>query len=211
MNWFVFAIAVSHADVLLNEVFYDPTGSDGPNEWIELCNNGEDDIDISLWEIQSAGSNWSESWTIDSGTVIAAGSYYVLGPGVGSSTEFSPALPNSGSDVDGIRLLNTAGTVLDTVLYGDSNTNLLLDDLGDVIGPYAPDVSSGNTLARHTDCTDVTNTGNDFVETETLTPNAQNITPIVETCENDVFSGVFITGAGYHSIGLNIHVFLVFA
>jgi hypothetical protein len=192
MNWFVFAVAVSNAEILINEVLYDPTGSDGPNEWIELCNNGEDDVDISLWEIQSAGTNWTESWTVDSGTVIIAGSYYLLGPGAGASSEFSPALPNSGTDVDGIRLLNNSGTVLDSLLYGDTNTNSLVDDQGGIVGPYAPDVSSGNTLARHTNCTDITNTGDDFVETETLTPNAENITPIIETCENEVFTGVMI-------------------
>ena len=39
----------ANAEVLINEVLIDPVGSDGANEWLELCNNGEEDIDVSGW------------------------------------------------------------------------------------------------------------------------------------------------------------------
>ena len=71
MIWMTLFISSSAAEILINEVLYNPDGTDGPSEWIELCNNGEDDVDISSWEIQSAGSSWSESWTFSSGALVS--------------------------------------------------------------------------------------------------------------------------------------------
>ena len=42
------------AEVLINEVLVDPSGADGSNEWLELCNNGEENIDVSGWVIEAA-------------------------------------------------------------------------------------------------------------------------------------------------------------
>ena len=189
------------AEVLINEVLYNPDGSDGPSEWIEICNNGEDDVDISAWEIQVAGISWSESYTFDSGTMITAGAYLAFGPALDSTTDFSPDLPNGGSPTDGIRLLQADGTVLDSVLYGSPNDNILLDDLGSTAGPFSNGAGSGKALARHTDCTDVSNNGTDFVETDTLTPGDVNVVPLVTICENEVFSGVVINELIYDPSG----------
>ena len=193
--------SMAMAEVLINEVLYNPDGSDGPSEWIEICNNGEDDIDISDWEIQVAGISWSESYTFDFGTMITAGTHLSFGPGIDPSTDFSPDLPNGGAPTDGIRLVQADGTVLDTVLYGSPNDNVLLDDQGSTAGPFSNGAGSGNALARHTDCTDVSNNGTDFVETETLTPGAENIVPILAICENTVFSGVVINELIYDPSG----------
>ena len=53
------------ASPLLNEVLYDPveTGSDeAASEWVELCNPTEQDLDLSGWSLQRAGSGAASSW-----------------------------------------------------------------------------------------------------------------------------------------------------
>ena len=166
-------------DILINEVYYDaPTGADeGTSEWVELCNPTTSTIDLSGWMLESAGSSWSESWTFPSGTTLAPGAYLAFGPGVGGASEFNPNLQNGGSETDGVRLVTSTGAVIDTVLYDTNNTNGLLDDRGSAKGPFAPDVSAGSALARVPDCTETTNTGDDFVEVTELTPGMANPSP----------------------------------
>ncbi|MEC8380505.1 MAG: lamin tail domain-containing protein [Myxococcota bacterium] len=173
MSWILLA-SLGHAEVLINEVLYDPSGSDGPLEWVEICNNSQDDVNISGWMIEVTSSNWSEAWTFPPGTVIGGLDHYVFGPGVGDSSSFSPNIPNASSKTSGLRLVDETGlTVLDTLLYGDPNTDFWLDDLGSSAGPFAPDVS-GSPLARSVDCYD-TNAMLDFVESTNPTPGAPNI------------------------------------
>ena len=52
-----------------------------PNEWMELCNNGEEDVDVSGWLVQSAEPPFADQYEIPSGTVIPTGGYLLLGPG----------------------------------------------------------------------------------------------------------------------------------
>ncbi len=68
------------AQVVINELMHNPIGNDGGNmagEWIELYCNGTTDCDISCFVITDG------DWTIQipSGTVIAAGDYFVIGNG----------------------------------------------------------------------------------------------------------------------------------
>ena len=72
---------VSSAEVLINEILIDPVGSDGSNEWLELCNNGEDDV-TSGWMVQSAGNPPFADKYGPAGTVIPTGGYLLLGPGI---------------------------------------------------------------------------------------------------------------------------------
>ena len=188
----------ANAEVLINEVLIDPVGSDGANEWLELCNNGEEDIDVSGWGIESAGSSWSNKYELSAGMIVPAGGYLLLPAGT-----FSSAFQNGGSATDGVRLVDSTSTVVDTVLYDSPNTNMLLDDLGNATGPFAPDPSQGNTLARSTDCTEVSGDSSDFVETSDVTPGAENIVGSTggDTCENTVFSGVVVNEILYNPSG----------
>ena len=130
MNLILLTLAASGQDVLINEFLYDSTeSSDGDGEWVELCNPTSGTVDLSGWEIESAGTAWSESYTFSDGVTIAPGEYLVVGPGVGGS-DFSPDLQNGGSSTDGVRLIDGDGVVIDTVLYDEDNTNKLTDDLG---------------------------------------------------------------------------------
>lgn len=195
---FLLTMSSANAEVLINEVLIDPVGSDGANEWLELCNNGEEDIDVSGWGIESAGSSWSNKYELSAGMMVPAGGYLLLPAGT-----FSSAFQNGGTATDGVRLVDSTSTVIDTVLYDSPNTNMLLDDLGNSTGPFASDPSQGNTLARSTDCTEVSGDGSDFVETSDVTPGAENIVGSTggDTCENTVFSGVVVNEILYNPSG----------
>ena len=195
---FGFSSAAS-AEVLINEVLIDPSGADGSNEWLELCNNGQDDVDVSGWMIEAGGSSFSEKHTMSSGSIVPSGGYLLLSAGT-----FSSSFQNGGSATDGVRLVNAAGAVMDTVLYDSPNTNGLLDDLGNTTGPFAPDPSEGNTLARARDCSDTSNNSSEFVETSSVSPGAENIFGSSgggDTCQNNVFTGIVINEVLYNPAG----------
>lgn len=63
--------------VVINEVELNPP--DKGNEWVELYNNGAEDVDISGWrvEIVDTDPSWTGSIRIYSGTVLPSGGFYV--------------------------------------------------------------------------------------------------------------------------------------
>ena len=173
MTLILLTLSASAQDVLINEVLYDSTeSSDGDGEWIELCNPTAQEIDLSGWELESAGSSWSESYTFGDKTILKPGGYLAVGPGV-KVGDFSPDLQN-GSGTDGVRLIDTKGGVVDTVLYDEGNSYLLEDDLGNTDGPFAPDPSAGWSIARIEDCAEIADDGSDFYAEEFPTPGMKN-------------------------------------
>ncbi len=162
------------SNVRINEVLYDPTGSDAGLEWIELCNSGSTDEDITGWTVQTAGTSWSTSYTFTAGTVPAGGFLLVGAGSTSHAITFNPNLPNGGSDTDGIRLVDASSATVDTLLYDTPNTNALVDDSGALGTSFAVDVSSPNSLARLTDCGDTNSSAADFSEVTTPTPGATN-------------------------------------
>lgn len=172
MSWILW-LSIGQAEVLINEVLYDPSGTDGPLEWMELCNSSQDDIDISGWMIEVSSTNgWTESWTFPPGSSLGGLSHFAFGPGVGDASSFSPNLPNASSKTSGVRIVNQSLQIIDTLLYGDPNDGQLQDDLGSIAGPFAEDVS-GSALARSVDCFD-TDAMSDFVEASSPTPGSAN-------------------------------------
>lgn len=117
-----FAVAlagVAQAQVVLNEIQYDPADPTRLEEFIELHNAGPDPVDLSGWRLDDA-----VTYTFPPGTTLPAGGFRVvaqspahfqakygfvpLGPWTG-------ALRNSG---ERIRLRNGSGGVEDEVTYG---------------------------------------------------------------------------------------------
>ncbi len=176
-------LAPAFAGVLVNEVYYDPDPEgDAGNEWIELCNNGTEAIDLTGWPIESGGGAFETSFTLGA-LSLAPGSYVVIGGTTGDLTgEFKPSnLQNGGSATDGVRVVSADGTVIDTVLYDtDSNTSGLLDDLGTTTSLPAPDVSGGHSSGRWSasgDCSDTDVSGVDFLDYEVPSPGTANAEP----------------------------------
>ena len=146
------------AKVVINELYYDPVGNDAGSEWIELYNPSNLPISLANWEIQSAGSSFNTEYTIPTGYIIKPNDFFLIGNDtVGSfSATFdievsSFAFQNAGSVADGVRILDASGTVIDTIIYGGSNSNGLVDDNGVTNFTPAPDASEGQSLARSPD------------------------------------------------------------
>ncbi|MFN7147590.1 MAG: lamin tail domain-containing protein, partial [Myxococcota bacterium] len=151
------------AGLLVNELVYDPSGADDGLEWVELCNDGSTTIDLTGYQIESAGTSWTESYTFASGS-LAPGAYLIVGSGSASHAgRFSPNLPNGGDAVDGLRVKDASGTVVDTVLYDDTNTSSLTEDDGTVPTAGAPSATSGKSIGRFPDCRDTNASATDFV------------------------------------------------
>jgi hypothetical protein len=144
------ACQVTTSDLMLSEVFYNPSGSDDGLEWVEIYNASQIEIDLGNASIGNGGSDYTYSTNQLSGT-IPPGSCFVIGGPTSSADNFNPTfdlelnfdpdLQNSGFDkaADGIALFDvtadqiTAETVpIDAVIYGLANDNGLIDETGAV-------------------------------------------------------------------------------
>ncbi len=164
---------------LLNEVLYDPSGTDTGFEWAELYNPSGSSVDLGGWRIERAGSRFETAFTFPAGAAIAAGGYLVVGESSVQEADLvgSLAFQNGGSATDGIRLVDAAGAAVDVLLYDTPNTNRLADETGSAGTSFAPDAASGNGLARIPNGADTNASADDWQEMSTLTPGTENVVP----------------------------------
>ncbi len=124
--------------LLIVEVVYDVTGTDDGQEWVKLYNGSGAAIDLSGWSLGYGGADYTWGTYQLSGTV-PAGECFIVGGSVSTSnngnvtydqsTDFNPAVQNSGSAGDGIGLfdvaagsINGSSVPVDSVVYGESNS-----------------------------------------------------------------------------------------
>ena len=62
-----------YENVVINEIMYNPPGDHRGGEFIELCNRGDSEIDLTGWRF-TEGVNF----TFPTGTTIKAGGYLVV-------------------------------------------------------------------------------------------------------------------------------------
>jgi hypothetical protein len=97
--------------IVINEVVSNPKSGTG-EDWIELYNAGTTTVDLSGYKLtDSKGLSSSETYTIPSGTTIAAGKFLVFEKG----TSFTFGLSSTG---DGAILANASGTIIDQLTFG---------------------------------------------------------------------------------------------
>ncbi len=181
---------------VINEVYYDPTGTDSGNEWIEIYHPTGTTHDFSSGVdgnliIEFAGTSFTSTYTVTSGS-MAAGSYLLIG--ASSESRFSTvtfdisvtnfAFENGDSATCGVRISLEWSGVEDTVLYGTPNTNSLPDDVGSPGTNFAPDVAEGSSLARKTDGTDTDDCSADFQADSTPSPGISNASEVPELNAN---------------------------
>jgi len=137
-------------DVVINEFVSDP--SDGEDEWVELYNNTNNDIDLSGWLIiEGSGKE-----TVISGSVSPRG-YFVV-------EKIKGSLNNDG---DEIILHDANNDLVDRVTYGNWNDGQLKDN--------APVVKDPKSVVRKVDGYSSFNNAFDFVKTNQPTKGAGNI------------------------------------
>ena len=161
-------------DVLIDELLYDPDGTDTGYEYIILYNATDEDIDLTGWEIQWGGTSFAYGNYVIPGAVLGAGEDLLIG---GDQMSPTPDLVNNfnfqngGEESDGVRIVAGGRAVIDTLIYDSPNTNGLAGDGG--LDPYpdemcAPDVSGGKVLARDDDHSDTDDCATDLIEDDPI-------------------------------------------
>ncbi|MBW6513487.1 MAG: lamin tail domain-containing protein [Candidatus Syntrophosphaera sp.] len=165
------------ANVVINEVCYDPRGADTGHEWIELFNAGSADENLEGALILRGGSSFSLVFEIPH-FILRPGRYILIGEAqVANAIFITPlAFQNGGAETDGIRYVSPDGLYTDTVLYDSPNTNGLPDDTGMAGTSFAPDVAEGWSLARRWDGLDTDDCEADFIAEPDPTPGLPNRT-----------------------------------
>jgi hypothetical protein len=98
------------ADIIINEIMYNPSGSESTEEWIELYNNGSFDQNISSWFLVDSTSARSLTLINGSGN-LSVGDYAII---TENQSTFSQNYPNFNStlfEVSSLTLINS-GDVL---------------------------------------------------------------------------------------------------
>ncbi len=155
--------STARADLLLNEVLYDPVGADLDREFVEIWN--PDSIPVPLDDVALEGGDgarpgvWEAIWRGPAGGVAPPGGAVLV-----AGNALLGALQNG---PDALRLTR-AGAVLDLLGYGDLESAALYE------GSPAPDVASGQSLARIRDGIDTGVNRDDWAADGEPTPGLAN-------------------------------------
>lgn len=151
------------ANLVINEILYDPVGADGGREFVELWNAGPETASLEGVQLQFAnGANephWETRWTGVAGQCVAPLSVWlVVDQGWDGVTPDAEARLGLQNGPDALRLTRASET-LDTVGWGDLAWPEMYE------GRPAVD-TAGLSLARRPDGVDDHDNAADFVEAE---------------------------------------------
>ncbi len=168
--------------VIINEIFFDPVGSDSPNEWIELYNPTDLTVSMNNWKIHVAGSSFVES-SIFTGQIPSHEYYLICENSVPNCNVYVSkiAMQNGGGATDAVSILNNNGNVIDQVFYDIPNVNNLKDMFGNTVLSNSASVIgvSGESLGRSS-FVDTNISSQDFFVYSTPTPGTQNSSEVVD-------------------------------
>ena len=94
--------------VFINEILPNPKGSDGTDEWIEMYNSNNSDVDLSGWKIQDTKGTIT-NYTIPQNTKILATNFFIF-----KRPDTKIMLNNDG---DGLNLLTPDGKTEDSASF----------------------------------------------------------------------------------------------
>lgn len=138
-------------DIVINEILYDPAGDangdgvtdTGDDEFVEFVNNSDRDVDISSWMLSDGLNGGTVRYTFPEGTVIPAGTAFVVfsasaeGENFGGASLFSPegtlSLNNGGDDVI---LEDENGNEITSVTYSGSESDESITRNTDITGNF---------------------------------------------------------------------------
>jgi hypothetical protein len=115
-------VYAASADVIINEIMYNPASGNNADEYIELHNTTDSDINIGNWFITAGAGN-----NIGSGTILPARGYVLISPSptqtlatYGKSTvaTYAGQLSNGGGT---ITLRDAVNNVVNSVTYDDAS------------------------------------------------------------------------------------------
>ncbi|MCO4747699.1 MAG: lamin tail domain-containing protein [Proteobacteria bacterium] len=168
--------------ITINEFMVNPDGTDSAVllEFVELHATAA--VELEGWRLErfSQPDAYSTIATLSSADATIVNDFFVIGEAnvVSADHTTSSAMGlYGGSGGDGLRLVDCEGSIVDTVIYGSSNDDLLLDDSGSAATSVAPQPGSNDVLARREDGIDTDACGDDFWVTNEATPGLANPTP----------------------------------
>jgi len=155
--------------LILAEVYYNPTGQDGGQEWVKVYNGSNAPIALTGYSLAWRGADFTNGGgKLQLTGSVAAGKCFIIGgPTANSgitaydmSSDFTPDIQNAGVDpteaLDGVALYDiAAGSVtvttlpIDVVAWGAVNTNNILGPNGPLTTGNAP-VVNGKSVRRKT-------------------------------------------------------------
>ncbi|MCP4216341.1 MAG: MBL fold metallo-hydrolase [bacterium] len=137
--------------VVFSEIFYDTPGTESKEEWLELYNNSATSVDIGGWVITDNNGSGS-SYTIPSGTTMAAGAYITIGKQnqgfkklYGYNPNIAGSIPSLNNSGESLLLKNGDGDVIDFVGWEGGASGGLPAGWGSTSSPNA---SAGYTIVR---------------------------------------------------------------
>ena len=166
----------SSAGVRVNEVMTGIAGA-AANEFVELVNAGTEAVDASGYRVvyrSAAGTSDTLLGTLPAGTILASGAHYLLGGSgytgpVPADQSFATGMA---STVGGVGVRNADGTLLDSVGYGATAANGLVEGQPATAPPAT--ASPGSSIGRMPDGADTDHNDVDFVASATPTPRGAN-------------------------------------
>ncbi len=155
---------------VIQELYYDQTGSDGSDVFTELY--GDPGFDFTGWQLWGLnGSDGSKYRTINlTGAIIPTDGILLITTNRRSDSlallsDFEAAVDWQNGP-DAVQLVDDTGRVADAIQYGTTAGF----NVGE--GAAATDVAAGFSLSRRTAGFDTNDNANDFLELQTPTPGA---------------------------------------
>ncbi|WP_456367705.1 DUF4350 domain-containing protein [Thermococcus sp.] len=118
--------------LVINEIMYNPSGSDTPAEWVEIYNPNNHEVDLSGWWV---GDDEGGGYKFPSGTIIPANGYIVVARNTTwVITHYSSDSSFDGSAVYGNATFQLSNTADDVILKDSSGKEIdhvhYVDDWG---------------------------------------------------------------------------------
>jgi hypothetical protein len=169
-------------DVVINEVMYDPSGTDTGKEWIELYNKGDSDINMMGYCLYASGEHYVfEEFTLNSGSFVVI---YWNKDGTDNNTDLysgTTGWSNMGNTKGSVVLFNThishtQNTIIDFIQYGEGGQTWESAAMGAGIwteDDFISDVEEEHSIARHAPGHD-SNSPDDFYDESSPSPGQQN-------------------------------------
>ncbi len=102
---------LASANLVINEIYPDPEGADTGAEWLELVNEGEEEINLSGWQVKNSNGKFK----FEQNVPVAPGEFYVL-----KNSAHKLAFKNS---ADVINLFDASGSLADSAGYAEAAEN----------------------------------------------------------------------------------------
>jgi len=164
-------------NIVIDEVLYDPTGTESGGEFVVLYNPTSNNINISSWAIATE-SSYTDAVFPDN-TILNSNTYYLIADSGFNSSKDNEDWPNPdleeaitmSNSNSGIALIDEDGYIIDAVGWG--NTDGIDEGLyeGTPVNASQP----GNSLKRYNN-TDTDNNTDDFYYLQNPSPKNTNFT-----------------------------------